>query len=83
MARTQRTTKIAARAYKLKQQGIKMAQIAELLDVSERMVFRYIEQHELDLLRSKMKTIRVALASLDKETKQKVLDAIEQAKTND
>lgn len=82
MSRTKRTQALAARAYRLKREGTKMAQIAELLDVSERMVFRYIEQHELEVLREKQRVLKEAVKLLDPETLEKFKVAMEKAMAN-
>lgn len=82
MSRTKRTQALAARAYRLKREGTKMAQIAELLDVSERMVFRYIEQHELEVLREKQRVLKEAVKLLDPETLEKFKGAMEKAMAN-
>lgn len=65
-----------ARAYKLYQQGCRKSAIAERLGVGVRMVYRYIEQEELSILRQKVQNFENAFAILEPEPKQALINAL-------
>lgn len=72
--------RIRKKAYKLYSNGVSASKIAEVIGVSERMVYRYIDAERLKTAEDQVAHFTRAINLLDKDTLEKVKIAIGQVK---